>query len=274
MSLQKMNRAERRNRWLMRLWVAVILIFLYLPIVAVVIASFSNLRFFMFPFQNWSLRWYEAVFNSIEIQQYLLNSLAVALSVTVISVVIAIFGALAYARYSWRGRSLYQRLILLPIFFPQAVLGLAILMWLSWLGITPSWKTAVFAHLVWIVPIVTLIISIRVYGFDPALEEAAYDLGASRRQVFFEVTLPLLWPGIFSGALFAFLLSWGNFPLSVYTSGVDQTVPEWMYSRMVAGYTPQVPALGTLTIAMAMVLLFGAYGISRWWARRQHARGL
>ena len=88
-----------------------------------------------------------------------------------------------------------------------------------------SWKTAVFAHLVWIVPVVTLVISIQVYSFDPALEEAAFDLGATRWQVMKEVTLPVLFPGIFSGCLFAFLLSWGNFPLSLFTTGADTTIP-------------------------------------------------
>ncbi len=122
-----------------------------------------------------------------------------------------------------------------------------------------TWHTAIFAHLVWIVPIVTLVIAIQVYGFDPSVEEAAYDLGASRVQVFKEITLPILWPGIFSGALFAFLLSWGNFPLSTYTTGADQTAPEWLYAKMVAGYTPQVPALGSLTVLMAAIILFGSY---------------
>ena len=98
--------------------------------------------------------------------------------------------------------------------------------------------------------------AIQMYGFDPALEEAASDLGASRLQVLREVTLPILWPGIWSGALFAFLLSWGNFPLSLYTTGPDTSVPEWLYAKMVAGYTPMVPALGTMsTIAAAAVLL-------------------
>ena len=73
-----------------------------------------------------------------------------------------------------------------------------------------------------------------------------------------EVTLPILWPGIWSGALFAFLLSWGNFPLSLYTTGADSTVPEWLYAKMVAGYTPMVPTLGTLsTLAAAGALLVG-----------------
>ncbi|RLK51562.1 spermidine/putrescine transport system permease protein [Alkalispirillum mobile] len=263
------NPRERRNARLMRLWTAMVLFILYLPLVAIVLASFSSIRFFMFPIQQWSLRWYEAVLGSMELRDHLGTSLSIAVLVTLISVVMGVFGALAFARYPWRGRRLYQRFILLPIFFPQAVLGLALLLWYSALGITPNWQTAVFAHLVWIVPIVTLIISIRVYGFDPALEEAARDLGATRAQVFREVTLPVLWPGIFSGGLFAFLLSWGNLPLSVYTSGADQTIPEWLYSRMIAGYTPQVPALGVLLILVAATVLFGGYALLRWRARRR-----
>lgn len=268
-----MSSANQRNLSLMRIWSLVVLFVLYLPLIAVITASFSNLRFFMFPVKQWSTRWYESVFTSLELREYLATSLSVALLVTVVAVIMGIFGALAFARYEWRGRRLFQRLILLPIFFPQAVLGLAILLWLSWLGIAPDWKTTVFAHLVWIVPIVTLIISIRVYGFDPSLEEAARDMGASRRQVFFEITLPMLWPGIFSGALFAFLLSWGNLPLSIYTSGADQTLPVWLYSKMVAGYTPQVPALGTLLMLAAAILLFGSYLASQWWKTCNQGNG-
>ena len=178
-----------------------------------------------------------------------------------IAVVIGFFGALAFARYDWRGRSLYQRLVLLPIFFPQSVLGLAMLLWFNAIGLELSWKTAVFAHLVWIVPVVTLVIAIQVYSFDPALEEAAFDLGASRWQVFREVTLPVLFPGIFSGSLFAFLLSWGNFPLSLYTTGADTTVPEYLYAKMVAGYTPGVPVLGTVSTIGASLILLGGYAL-------------
>ena len=187
------------------------------------------------------------------------TSISIALCVTVIAVVLAFFGALAFARYDWKGRPLYQKLILLPIFFPQSVLGLALLLWFNTLGLPLSWKTAVFAHLVWIVPVVTLVIAIQVYSFDPALEEAAYDLGATRWQVLKEVTLPVLFPGLFSGALFAFLLSWGNFPLSLFTTGADTTVPEYLYAKMVAGYTPGVPVLGTVSTVGAAILLIGGY---------------
>jgi spermidine/putrescine transport system permease protein len=120
--------------------------------------------------------------------------------------------------------------------------------------------------MIWIVPIVTLIMSIQVYSFDPALEEAAFDMGASRWQVLREITLPILSPGIVSGAIFAFLLSWGNFPLSLFSTGADQTVPEWLYAKMVSGYTPMVPTLGSLTMggaALMVVLVLIGYQIRR-----------
>jgi ABC-type uncharacterized transport system YnjBCD permease subunit len=98
-------------------------------------------------------------------------------------VVIGFFGALAFARYNWLGRRTFQKVVLLPIFFPQPVLGLALLLWFNAVGIPLSWQTAVVAHLVWIVPVVTLVIATQVYSFDPTLEEAAFDLGASRWQV-------------------------------------------------------------------------------------------
>ena len=173
--------------------------------------------------------------------------------------VVAFFGALAFARYHWRYRSLFQKLMLLPIFFPQTVLGLALLMWFNSLGIIPTWKTAIVAHLVWIAPIATLIVAIRAYSFDPALEEAARDMGASTGVILREITLPLLMPGMVSAGLFAFLLSWGNFPLSLFTTGADSTLPEWLYAKMVSGYSPLVPTLGILSVVGPSCILIVAF---------------
>ncbi len=270
MNLVKSKR-NRVSHILIVLWTVCVLIFLYIPMVSVVLASFSKQRYFRFPVPAWDTRWYEKAFVSLSVRDLIWTSLSVATLVTIISVVLAFFGALAFARYDWKGRKLYQRLILLPIFFPQAVLGLALLLWFSAVGVTTSWHTAVFAHLIWILPIVILIMSIQVYSFDPALEEAAFDLGATRLQVLREVTLPILSPGIVSGAIFAFLLSWGNFPLSLFTTGADQTVPEWLYAKMVSGYTPMVPTLGSLTMGSAAVLLFFAYVIYLLVQRRRGA---
>ena len=109
----------------------------------------------------------------------------------------------------------------------------------------------------------TLVISIRFFGYDPAQEEAARDLGANRWQVVREITLPALWPGIFSGGLFAFLLSWSNLPLSIYTSGPDTPLPVWLFTRTATNYSPLVPSVavigtlisGALVVSLALTML-------------------
>ncbi|WP_138470031.1 ABC transporter permease [Poseidonocella sp. HB161398] len=244
-----------------------ILAFLYLPLVSVGLASVSKARYLSFPIRKYNTGWYGEALASDTVQSLLWISLKVAGIVTVSSMVIGFLGALAFARYSWRFRKGFQKLILLPIFFPQTVLGLALLMWFNALGIVPSWKTAIIAHLVWIAPIATLIVSIRAFSFDPSLEEAARDMGASQWQVLREVTIPLLMPGVVSAGLFAFLLSWGNFPLSLFTTGADSTLPEWLFAKMISGYSPLVPTVGMLTVAGSAVLV--AAGLILAWALKR-----
>ncbi len=256
-------RPSRATAIVLTLYGIVAIAFLYLPLVSVGFASVSRARYLSFPIADYSFRWYGDAFTSDTVRDLMTTSLKIAAIVTIVSMIAGFFGALAFARYQWRYRSLFQKLILLPIFFPQAVLGLALLIWFNALGIIPSWKTAVVAHLVWIAPISTLIIAIRAYSFDPALEEAARDLGASTFTILREISLPLLMPGVVSAGLFAFLLSWGNFPLSLFTTGADSTLPEWLYARMVSGYAPLVPTVGMLSVAASFVLI--ALGLSLRW---------
>ncbi len=240
--------------------------FLYLPLLSVGFASISKARYLTFPIKAYSTKWYGKALESASVHELIMTSLKLALIVTAISMVVGFFGALAFARYHWRYRTLFQKLIMLPIFFPQMVLGLALLMWFNSLGIIPTWKTAIVAHLVWIAPIATLIIAIRAYSFDPALEEAARDMGANTWTILREITLPLLMPGVISAGLFAFLLSWGNFPLSLFTTGADLTLPEWLYAKMVAGYSPLVPTLGIMSVVASFLLIMLAFSL-RWLVR-------
>ncbi|WP_283179745.1 ABC transporter permease [Gemmobacter sp. 24YEA27] len=239
-----MRTVSNTTRIALYLYGLLILLVLYLPLVSVGFASVSKARYLSFPVNRYTSEWMVQAVTSPNVHALVLTSLKIAVLVTLLSMILGFFGALAFARFQWRYRPLFQKLILLPIFFPQTVLGLALLIWFSALGVQPSWKTAVIAHLVWIAPITTLIIAIRAYAFDPALEEAARDMGASTFTILREVTLPLLMPGVISAGLFAFLLSWGNFPLSLFTTGLDSTLPKWLYARMVSGYTPQIPRLG------------------------------
>lgn len=255
---------------LLAVWLGTILTLLYLPIVSVILASLANTRYMRFPHRVWTLDAYdEALFgvgltDTATLHQ---TSLSIALVVVVAAVVIGIFGALAFARHDWRGRSWYRNAVLLPIFFPQPVLGLALLLSFTAAGIAPDWRTAAFAHLVWVAPIVTLVISIRLYAYDVAQEEAAFDLGATRLQVFREVTLPALAPGIVSGGLFAFLLSWSNLPLSIYTTGADTTLPEWLFSRTATNYSPLVPAVAVIATLASAALV--ALVVAVWMALRR-----
>lgn len=252
------------------LWIFAILAFLYIPIVSVVLASMANTRYMRFPHRVWTLDAYRDALSSFTTWQIHSISLSIAVSVVVVSTILGTLGAVAFARYDWRGRSWFQRILVLPIFFPQPVLGLALLLSFSAIGIAPSWKTAVVAHLVWIVPIVTLVISIRFFGYDVAQEEAAFDLGASRLQVVREVTLPQIWPGIFSGILFGFLLSWSNLPLSIFTSGPDTPVPVWLFTRTATNYSPLVPSVAVIGTVVSGLIVIGL-ALVLWGAQRLRA---
>lgn len=253
---------SRSTRIALLIYGIVTIVVLYLPLISVGFASISQARYLSFPIKRYSTKWYAEALQSDTVRDLLTTSLKVAVIVTVISVAAAFFGALAFARYHWKFRTLFQKLILLPIFFPQTVLGLALLMWFNAVGVIPTWKTAVVAHLVWIAPIATLIVAIRAYSFDPALEEAARDMGASTLTILREITLPLLMPGLVSAGLFAFLLSWGNFPLSLFTTGADSTLPEWLYAKMVSGYSPLVPTLGVMSVVGSFLVIMVAFTVN------------
>ena len=257
-----------------RFYAGLILLLFYFPVFCMITASLSKKRYFSFPYPSADLtfKWYGDALTSPQVAQFVGVSLRIALLTALCSLVIGFFAALAYARYTWRGRKTFQRLVLLPLFFPQSVLGLSLLMWFNFLHITPSWLTAVIGHTVWITPIVTLIMSIQAYGLDASLEEAARDLGAGRWQILKWITLPLLAPGMVSAGCFAILLSWGNFALSLFTTGADSALPEWLYARMTSGYQPIIPAVGVLCVLAAILLV--SLGLSlahlrqRWSAAR------
>lgn len=251
------------------LYACLALLVLYFPLLAVGVASFSKKRYFSFPGGAHTLQWYTEALGSGTVHDLVATSLAVAAFVTLLAVLVGFLGGLAYAKYNWKGRKLFQKLVVLPLFFPQSVLGLALLLWFNSLGIEPTWRTAVIGHLVWISPITTLIVAIQAYSMDPSVEEAARDLGATSWQILTKVTLPILWPAISSAGLFAFLLSWGNFALSMFTTGADSTLPEWLYAKMVSGYTPLIPAVGMLAMAGGMALVVAAFLVRR--LRRQES---
>ncbi|CAN5795806.1 ABC transporter permease [soil metagenome] len=231
-------------------FIVALVVFLWMPIFGLVLASFSASRFFRFPFDSWTTEWYEQAMTATTPRTLLETSVSIAIVVTIASSLLGFVSAMAFAGHQWRGRRTFQRVILLPLFLPQTVLGLALLLWFRQLDITPSWKTAAFAQTVWITPVVTVVVAIAIYGLDQEQRYAAYDLGASRLRTFAEITIPPLIPAIRSGALFAFILSWVNLSLSTYTTGADASIPEWIQAKALGGYTPLVPSIGVLSFGL------------------------
>jgi spermidine/putrescine transport system permease protein len=241
---------------LMAVYIGSLIIFLQAPAMSLLVSSFSANKYFQFPFEELSLRWYIEMFQSGGIRSAVGNSMLTAIVVMIPTTILGFFGALAFARFKWSGRGIYQKFLLLPIFFPQLVLALAQLLLCNYFKINTSWIVAGISHMVWMLPIVTMVIAIQVYGFDQTMEEAAYDLGASTWQVYKEVTLPVLLLGIVSGALFAFLLSWSNFELSLFLQGTDQMLPVYIYGKMTGGFSPTAPALSATVYILSAAALF------------------
>lgn len=249
---------DRPNYWrpLLAVYVLTIIFFLHAPALSLLISSFSADKYFKFPFSGLTIQWYVEMFQSGGIRDSVGNSLLTAIVVTIPTTILGFLGALAFARFKWRGRGAYQKFLLLPLFFPQMVLALAQLLLAKYFHVNTSWIAAGISHMVWMLPIVTMVISIQVYGYDVTMEEAAYDLGASTLRVYREVTLPVLLPGIFSGALFAFLLSWSDFELSLFLQGVDNMLPVYIYGKMTGGFSPTAPALSATVYLLSAAALF------------------
>jgi len=253
--------------------VIAVLLFFYIPIFTLILFSFTEQRFLIFPIENYSLRWYGALFDNRDFWDALRNTALLASVTTVLATLLGIGGATAWIRYRFRMQRAFQIVTFSPLLFPQLLLGMVMLLWFSvlgeWLNISMSLWTAMIGHVVYITPFAIIIIAVQLYGFDTTLEDAARDAGANRAQVFKEVTLPLIWPGVLAAAIFAFLLSWGNFYITYSLSGGARTLPVFVFSGIAVGSSPIYPALATLSFIPALGLLVIADIARRRAARRQ-----
>lgn len=255
--------------------VVAVLLFFYTPIATLILFSFSESRFLSFPIEEFSARWYAELFNSKDFWPALKNSALLASVSTLFATALGTGGAIAWVRWTFRFQRSFQALTFAPLLFPQLLLGVVMLLWFSVLGnifeFSPALWTAVVGHVVYITPFAMVIIAVQVHGFDNTLEDAARDAGATPVQVFREVTLPLIWPGVFAAAIFAFLLSWGNFYVTYSLSGTARTLPTFVFSGIAVGSSPVYPALATVTFVPALILIAVADVFRRRAAARRSA---
>lgn len=249
------------------------LIFFYIPIATLVLFSFTKSRFLSWPIPEFSTRWYGELLADRDFWSSLGNSALLAVLATLFATLLGIGGAFAWTRYKFRFQWGFRILTFAPLLFPQLLLGVVMLLWFSvlagWLNLSPGLWSAVIGHVIYITPFCIVIISVQMQGYDNTLDYAAEDAGATRWQILREITLPLIWPGIFSAAVFAFLLSWGNFYITYSLSGSTRTLPTFVFSGIAVGSSPIYPALATLTFMPALVLIFAVDRLRKRAARRR-----
>jgi spermidine/putrescine transport system permease protein len=240
--------------------------FLYLPIVVLVLFSFSSSRYASI-WEGFSLAWYAKLFRNPDISQALLNSLLIAAATALIATVLGTLAAMGLQRAADRRRAaLYDAGLTLPILMPDIVQGISLLLLfvLVFNGVerTFDWRptlgrtTVIIAHAAFAISYVAVVVRARLRGMDKRLEEAAMDLGANEWQVFQHITLPLIWPGVLSGGLLAFTLSLDEFVITFFTSGPGATtLPIQVWSMVKRGVTPEINALSTLMLMASIALV-------------------
>ena len=235
-----------------------VLILMYLPIAVVVLYSFNaNTSRFPTAFTGFSLQHYRGLLRDTKgLVTALKSSLILALCSCGISMVIGTLGAVGMTRRKFRGQGSIENLALLPIMVPEIILGMAFLAVFTAVGLRFGMLTLVLAHVTFCTPYIFIVVKGRLVGMDPSLAEASRDLGASPARTFFEITLPLIMPGVLSGAMLAFAMSLDDFVISFFVNGATTTtLPIKIYSSVKTGVSLQVNALCTLTLAVVAIVM-------------------
>ncbi|BAU43661.1 ABC transporter permease [Leptolyngbya sp. O-77] len=257
LDLPKTTVAKRRLSWQF-LFTLVMFAFMYIPVLVLAFFSF-NASPFSAGWSGFSLQWYQRMLGDTRILSALMDSLAVALLAVGIAAVLGTLMAVGLARYTFPGKSLYQGVSYLPLIIPDIAIAVATLVFLASLAIPLSLWTVVAAHIVFCLAYIAVVVSTRLTGMNPHLEEAALDLGATPFQAFIKVLLPQLMPAIISGCLLAFVLSMDDLLISSFTAGGGTTtLPMEIFSRVRTGVKPDINALSVVLILASGTLAFAA----------------
>lgn len=239
-----------------------VLAFLQIPVLVVILASFSETSYLTIPPQGVTLKWYEAVLSDPTYLRAIKNSLILACASTAISLVLGVAAAYALFRRVLPGSEAITSLLISPLVVPSVVVGVAMLQYFTLTGFRGSFMVLIIAHVVITVPYILRSVLASLSGLDLSVEEAARCLGANGFTTFRLVTLPLIKPGLVAGALFAFVTSMENVPVTIFLASAKQTtLPILIFSSVEMGVNPSVAAISTLLIAATALVLLVA---ERW----------
>ncbi|WP_051371749.1 ABC transporter permease [Leisingera aquimarina] len=254
-------------KWL-ALYAVAYMVFLYAPVILLPMFAFNDATIISFPLTGFTTQWFDVLWQTESLHGAVRNSLVVGLSSAVLSTILGACAARAAARYRFPAKRGIMSFIMLPLVLPEIIVAVALLVLLMQLGMPLSLATVVLGHVLICTPFSIVILNSAFQGLDQSLEEASYDLGESRWGTFRRVVLPLVMPGVVSSLLITFTISLDEFIIAFFLTGTEVTLPVYIWSQLrFPGKLPSVMALGTILLALSVLLLILAE-----WFRRRAAR--
>jgi spermidine/putrescine transport system permease protein len=250
---------SRTGAWMLRTFFFLVVLFLYAPIVILLIFSFNDSAVPTFPLSGFTLHWYHQFLTNSELRGALENSAIVAAVSSVGAVVLGVLSSIALTRRRFRGKAAVSALVLSPLVIPYLVLGISLLLLFHQLGVPRSLITVVIGHIVISLPYTILVLVPRLDQIDVALEEAAFDLGAGPLGTFRWITLPLILPAVMSAFLIAFTTSFDEYAVASFVVGNRLTFPIYLYSAVrFPNQLPQVIAVAVVVLVLSLTVVIAA----------------
>ena len=245
----------QRHRHLKNIFILIVFLFLYLPIITLIIFSF-NTSSLNIVFEGFTLDWYTKLFSNSALLEALLNTIIVSVVSTGVSTIIGSLAAIGLYKFNFWGKELINKLLYIPVVIPEIVLGISLLSVYTLLKLDLGMGTLIISHIAFSIPFVIISVRTVLNSTNFQIEDAAYDLRAKELKTFFYGIIPEIMPGIISGATLAFTLSLDDVIISYFTAGPgSNTLPLQIYSMIKTGITPDVNALTTLMIVVIMIVL-------------------
>lgn len=245
------------------IYLAVILLLMYVPIVMVIIYSFNESKINSV-WGGFSLRWYEELFADRSMFEALRNSLILAVTSSVAAAVIGTLGAFGMTKMKLKANGVVEYISTLPIMIPEIILGMVFLVFFSLIGVPFGMMTLIIAHTAFCIPYVFMLVKARLVGMDKSLAEAALDLGAGPARAFKDITLPLITPAILSGMMLSFAMSFDDVIISIFVTGANtNTLPIKIYTQLKTTVSPTINALCTLIFVLTVVICIAAGLVGR-----------
>jgi len=250
---------SRSGAWVLRAFFVLVVLFLYAPIVILLIFSFNDSAVPTFPLSGFTLHWYRAFLSNADLRSALETSAIIACLSSLGAVVLGVLASVALTRRRVFAKSAVSALLLSPLVIPYVVFGISLLLLFHTVGVPRSVLTVVIGHIVISLPYTILVLVPRLDQIDASLEEAAYDLGASRLRTFRSVTLPLILPAIVSAFLIAFTTSFDEYAVASFVVGSRVTFPIYLYSALrFPNQLPQVIAVAVVVLVLSLAVVIAA----------------